>query len=123
MSGIQAPAMLIFEQTLQKEAHSGELYEERQVKGLGQPVPASVLSTVGVLLLFVASFSLSWLAHLDLDSLSLCGRAGKHGIPQGCFWDWTVRLKIKLGTSIKKSLSLSAFPAVRFQLVSVTSVP
>lgn len=29
MSGIQAPAILIFEQALQKEAHSGELYDER----------------------------------------------------------------------------------------------
>lgn len=29
MSGIQAPAMFIFEQALQKEAQSGELYDER----------------------------------------------------------------------------------------------
>lgn len=61
MSGIQALPMFLFEWALQKEAHFfervGELYDERQVKGLGQPLPPPVLSAVAVLLLFVASFS------------------------------------------------------------------
>lgn len=81
MSGIQAPAMLIFEQALQNEAHSGELHDEEQVKGFGQTVLPSVLSTVAVLLLFVASFSIK--TSVDLHTLTLiqcCCVAGQGSI-------------------------------------------
>lgn len=56
--GSKPQLCLSLEQALQKEASSGELYGEWQVKCLGQTVPPSTLSTVAVLFLLEALSSL-----------------------------------------------------------------